>query len=149
MALSRWDPFFSFPSAFPVADRRFFNRARRLAALQDTTTGALPLDVYETQDALVVKAHLPGLEPKDVTVHVERGVLSISAEVGSESEEADKERRYHVREVWQGTLNRSITLPVTVDADKAVATFKSGVLTLTIPKAEAAKPRQIPVSAEN
>ena len=90
MALSRWDPFFSFPTAFPAADRRFFNRARRVAALQDTSTGVLPLDVYETKDALVVKAHLPGLDPKDVTVHVERGVLSIAAELGSEQAEEDK-----------------------------------------------------------
>ena len=52
-----------------------------------------------------------------------------------------------MREVWQGSLSRTITLPVTVDADKATASFKSGVLTLNIPKAETAKPRQIPVSA--
>lgn len=143
MALSRWDPFYSFPM-FPSVDRTF-NRARRMATLTNAPS-ALPLDVYEDHDGLVVKAHLPGADPKDVTVNLERGVLTIEAHVGSETADEDKDRRWHAREVWHGDVRRTITLPVTVDADKATATFDNGVLTLNIPKAETAKPRQIPVT---
>jgi HSP20 family protein len=145
MALTRWDPFYSFPSVDRIFDEFF--RARR-PALNDGVAGVLPIDVYENKDELVVKALLPGAEPKDVTVHVERGTLTIQAHIGGEAEqEADKDQRWHTREVWRGDVSRTVTLPAVVDADKATANFKNGVLTLQVPKAETAKPRQIPVHA--
>jgi len=146
MSLTRWDPFCSFPTVDRMFDE-FFNRARRPLPAEGVS-GVLPLDVFENKDELVVKANLPGAEPKDVTVHVERGTLTIQAHIGGESEqEPDKEHRWHTREVWRGDVSRTFTLPPVVDADKATASFKNGVLTLWVPKAETAKPRQIPVHA--
>ncbi len=146
MTLTRWDPFYTLPSVDRVFDE-FFNRARR-QTLTAPAVGILPIDVYETKDELVVKAHLPGAEPKDVAVHVERGMLTIQAHIGGAAEvQEGTEQRFHIREVWSGDVSRTVTLPAVVDADRATATFKNGVLTLTVPKAEAAKSRQIPVLA--
>ena len=104
----------------------------------------LPLDVTNTADALLVEAALPGVRPEDVEITVEDGTLTIRAE--SRDERATAEGESLVREIRRGAVSRVVTLPAGLEADKATATFEHGVLHLTLPRAEAVKPRQIRIS---
>jgi HSP20 family protein len=103
--------------------------------------GSPSMDVYEEDDKIVVEAHLPGLKPDDLEVHVERGVLTISGR--TEAEQERKERNYLLREKRVGRFTRSIQLPASSTSDPSEATFEQGVLRLVFPKAEEAKPRRI------
>jgi HSP20 family protein len=102
----------------------------------------LPVDAYNTEDAVVVEASLPGVERDMVDISLDGDTLTIRADVAGPPEEG---REYAIRERFYGTLQRSLTLNVPVDASKAEAEFENGVLMLRIPKAEAAKPRKITV----
>ena len=106
--------------------------------------GALPLDVTTTDDALIVEAALPGVDPDAVDINVADGTLTISAR--SASSASTEENSYILREIRRGTVSRSMTLPNGLEPDKASATFQNGILELRIPKAEQEKPRQIKIS---
>ena len=101
------------------------------------------LDVSETEGAYQVHAELPGVAKEDVTITLENNTLSISGE--KKREEEQKGKGWHRVERSYGSFQRSIALPKGVDADKAEATFKDGVLTLHIPKSEKAKPKTLKV----
>ena len=103
------------------------------------------LDVAETKDSVTVKAELPGVEQKDIAVSLQEGVLTIKGEKETEKEENDKQ--YHRVERSHGAFYRAIRLPVAVEAGKVTATFKDGVVTITLPKAPQAKGTAIPVKA--
>jgi len=103
------------------------------------------LDVYETDDALVVKAALPGVRPDEVDISVTDDILTSKGE--TKSEEETKNENYHRRELRYGAFARSITLPTLVNHDKAEATFENGILTITLPKAEEVKPKSIKIAA--
>ena len=106
----------------------------------------LALDMYETDDNLIVEAALPGIAPEDVEIAVQDGVLTIKGEIRREAEE---NITYHLRERYPYTaFERAITLPVDINADAAEATFKNGILTLVLPKAEEVKPKRIEVKAK-
>jgi HSP20 family protein len=105
------------------------------------------MDVIENDDNIVVKAELPGFKSENVDVRIEGDMLAIRGEYHEESEK--KEGQYHLKERRQSSFSRSIPLPVGVDADKAKAEFENGVLTLTLPKSEDAKPRRITVTPKN
>jgi HSP20 family protein len=105
---------------------------------------ALPLDVSTTKDELVIQAPLPGVRPDDVELTVENGTLTIRAEMNEERTEGEGE--YLVREIRRGAFTRSMSLPTGLEPDKAQATFKDGMLTLRVPRAEQVKPRQIRIS---
>lgn len=101
------------------------------------------LDVAEREDELIVKADLPGMKAQDIDIHLEGNVLTLSGQKTAGEEEKDEnlyrcERRY-------GSFRRSITLPSTVDAEKIEASYDNGVLTVVVPKSEAAKPKKIKV----
>ncbi len=101
----------------------------------------IPLDIYEEDDNLIVKAALPGLKPNEVKIRVQGDVLTIT---GESKEEPDTHgRNYQLREHLEGRLERSVVLPVPVDVDKAEAVFADGVLTLTLPKTEDTRAKQI------
>ena len=104
------------------------------------------LDVYETSDDLVVKAAVPGVKPGDIAITLKDGALVIQGEAKEEREE--KEERYHVRERRSGNFRRAVTLPEGLDTTRAEATFEDGVLTVTLPKAEEAKPQEIKVKVK-
>jgi HSP20 family protein len=104
------------------------------------------LDVAETKDALVVKAEVPGIDPKEVELTLQGDVLAIKGEKKREKEEKD-EHRYRV-ECSYGAFTRAVRLPVAVDAAKVTATFKNGVLTVKLPKGAGAKGTAIPIKAE-
>jgi HSP20 family protein len=103
------------------------------------------LDVYETDDALVVKAALPGVQPEQVDISVIGDVLTVKGETKSEDE--TKDGNYHRRELRYGSFARSIALPTRVDHDKAEAKFENGILTISLPKAEEVKPKSIKIAA--
>ena len=101
------------------------------------------LDVVDTEDAFLVRATLPGLTPEDIEVSVEDDVLTIKAEHSEEREESDE--HFLLRERRSGSYRRTVRLPVGVDGENVSAEIKDGVLTLTLPKREEHKPKQIEV----
>jgi len=102
------------------------------------------LDVFEDKDNFVVKAELPGMKKEDIEVSLEDGSLLISGERKSETKHEDAE--VYRSERFFGRFQRTVTLPTAVAADKVNAAYKDGVLTITLPKTEEAKPKQINVS---
>jgi HSP20 family protein len=104
------------------------------------------LDMSETKDDIVVKADIPGLEPKDLDVSLMGDTLTIKGEKKEEKEEKDEHR--HVVERRYGAFSRMVRLPAPVAADKIKASFKNGVLTITLPKTEEAKQKAIPIAVE-
>jgi HSP20 family protein len=103
------------------------------------------VDVSETKDAVVVRAEVPGVDQKDIGLSLQEGVLTIKGEKEEEKEEKDK--RYHRVERSYGAFARAIRLPAAVDSSKVSATFKDGVLTVTLPKTAGAKGTAIPIKA--
>jgi len=104
------------------------------------------LDVSETKDAMVVMAELPGVDAKDIGIELTGDLLTLRGEKEKRTEE--KEERYHRTERTYGAFLRSVRLPMAVDGSKVTATFKNGVLVVTLPKTAAAKGTMIPVKAE-
>jgi HSP20 family protein len=122
---------------------RFFNSPwAELPAPGDFTPA---LDFSEGKDAFTVKAELPGVEPAEIAVTIEGDVLTIKGEKEEKKEDKD-ERRHRVERSW-GSFIRSLRLPSPVDGSKVAATFKNGVVTVTLPKAPGAKGTTIPVKA--
>jgi HSP20 family protein len=107
------------------------------------TTWVPSCDIYETDKEIVVKAELPGLKKEDVFVSLENNVLMIRGE--RKFEEDVKRENYHRVERTYGEFLRSFTLPTFIDANKILAEFKDGLLMVTLPKREEAKPKQIEV----
>ncbi|HSJ85611.1 MAG TPA: Hsp20/alpha crystallin family protein, partial [Anaerolineales bacterium] len=107
---------------------------------------SLPIDMYQTNDDVVVKAVVPGFRPDQVQISVTGDVLTIRGEV--KQEEENKERAWHIREHQFGSFERAVSLPVSVISDKATAEFENGVLTITLPKAEEVKPKAITIKAK-
>ena len=149
MAIVRWEPF---RDMVAVQDRlnRIFDEAVRgnpRVSEEDWALGgqwAPSVDIFEHEGNLVLRAELPGIEPKDVDVHVENNVLTLRGERKFESEV--KREKYHRVERAYGTFSRSFTLPNVVDTEKIKAEYKDGVLQVTLPQREEAKPKQIQVS---
>jgi HSP20 family protein len=106
-------------------------------------TNFLPLDIYETSDDLVVRAVMPGVGPDGIDIQMQAGVLTIRAK--SVEPDIPEAATWLVHEVTPGEYIRQITLPRSIDADRAETTFEHGVLTLTLPKSADAKPKQIKV----
>jgi HSP20 family protein len=108
-----------------------------------TRSWAPPVDIYETEDAIVLKAELPGIDPKDVEVRVEDNTLYLKGERNYEKDV--NEQNYHRIERSYGSFARSFTLPNSISAEKVKAEYKDGLLTLTMPKREEAKPKTIKI----
>ncbi len=121
----------------------FFGERR---GLESAEVWAPALDLSETKDKLIVKAELPGVDPKDVDVSLTGNVLTIKGEKKEEKEE--KEENYHMIERRYGSFVRSIRLPVEVEEDKIEASYKKGVLKIVLPKSEKAKPKGIKIKVE-
>jgi HSP20 family protein len=103
------------------------------------------VDVFEDRDAVKIVAELPGVRPEDVKLSIEQNVLTVRGEKRQQAEE--RTERVHRYERAYGTFERTFALPGTVDPERIEATFENGLLTVTLPKAERAKPREIPVKA--
>lgn len=108
-----------------------------------TRTWAPPVDIYETENDIVLKAELPGIDPKDVEVKVEDNTLYLKGERKFEKEVMNE--NYHRVERSYGCFARSFSLPNSISAEKVKAEYKDGLLTLTLPKREEAKPKTIKI----
>ena len=141
MAIIRWDPF-----------REMTQVQSQLNRLVDQVWNGrqeswLPaVDVFDTQEAVVLKAELPGMDPDDIQIEVEDNVLTNKGERKFE-EEVDEERYYRVERRF-GSFQRSLALPQGVKADEIAAAYEDGILTLTVPKAPERKPQRIAVKAK-
>ena len=108
----------------------------------------LLLDVYATPEEAVVIAAVPGMSPEQLEITYTQNTLTLSGSVPSAAEsEQGKTATWYVRELWSGSFQRTVTLPFEVDASKAEATFEHGIVRITLPKAEWAKPQKIAIKA--
>jgi HSP20 family protein len=147
--LIRRDPIRDMVSLRDAMDRLFeesFVRPFGGGPLFSGVSQGLALDMYETDDNLVVEASLPGFKPDEVDISVVGNTLTIKGE-HEERQEEEKEGKYHFRERRYGSFQRSVSLPADVNSDRAEASFENGVLKLTLPKQEESKPRRIQVKA--
>lgn len=148
MAIVRWEPFRDLLAMQDRMSRLFNETFGRDVPLYREETASLSrwapaVDVYETGNHLVVKAELPGVDPKDLEVHIEDNTLFLKGERKLEKEV--KEENYHRMERSYGSFTRSFALPGSVDAENTSAEYKDGVLTLTMPKREEAKRKTIKI----
>ena len=142
---SVWPTFGRLSSLRDELDRLFESPLAEWTGTSQLLSGWTPaLDVYEDKENFVVKAELPGMKREDINVSLHDGALSISGERKSETKHEDAE--VHRTERFFGRFQRTVTLPASVAADKVKAQYKDGVLTVTLPKTEEAKPKQIDVS---
>ncbi len=142
--IRRSSPFGEMLSLRQAMDRLFedsFVRPGRAYLGAESGEYGIPLDVSSTADALLIEAALPGVKPEDVEITLLGDTLTINASTADERE--SDENGYAYREVRRGRFTRTVTLPTQVDTEKASAEFRDGMLRLSIPKAEVAKPRQI------
>jgi HSP20 family protein len=142
--LTRWEPFRGVSTLQDQINRLFNETFEKTGDESSLTTWAPAVDIYETEHELVVKADLPDVDPKDLDIRVENNVLTIRGE--RKFEKKVNEENYLRVERSYGSFARSFTLANTVNADAIKAEYHNGVLTLTIPKREEAKPKQIKVN---
>jgi len=119
---------------------------RRPAKTEEEREFLPALDLAETENELVVKCEVPGLEPKDIDISLSDGMLTIKGEKKQEREE--KEADYHLVERSYGAFTRSIQLPKEVQGDKINASYKNGILKVTLPKSEEAKKKEIKIKVD-
>jgi HSP20 family protein len=143
--LTRWEPVREMMSLREAMDRLFDDAFTRPISVSGVS-GMPAIDMYQTNDDVVVKATLPGLNPEDVDITVTGETLTLRGEFKQENEE--KETNYHIREQRYGSFERSILLPTDVESNKAKANFDNGILTITMPIAEAVKPKSITIKAK-
>lgn len=145
--LQTWDPFRQLFSLREEIDR-LFERPVTSSVPQDLWLGgAWPsVDLFEDRNELVVKVEVPGLKKEDINISLHDGVLAISGE--RKTEEKYEDGQTHRNERFVGRFHRALSLPVAVQADKTNASYTDGILTITLPKAEEAKPKQIQIQAE-
>jgi HSP20 family protein len=125
-------------------DRLFDDAFTRPLSLRDGWS-VPAIDMYQTDNEIVVKAALPGFKADEVQINVTGEILTLKGEVKHEEEK--KEKAWHIREQRWGAFERSIALPTDVISDKARAEFENGILTITLPKAEEVKPKVINIKA--
>ena len=144
-AISRFEPFrgLSLQEQFNRVFNENFDRSWDEASL---TTWAPSVDIYETEQELVVKADLPDIKPEELDIRVDNNILTIRGE--RKFEKKVEEKNYLRVERSYGSFNRSFSLANTVKTEAIRAEYKNGVLTLTVPKREEAKPKQIKVNVE-
>ena len=126
----------------------FFGRGRKgeIEGWQSSGLRSPAVDMEETDKQIIVKAEMPGLEPNDFHISLTENTLTIKGEKKEEKEE--KKRNYHMVERRYGSFYRSIPLPCSVETDKVEASYKKGILEITLPKAKAARVKQINVNVK-
>ena len=146
-SIVRWDPARDMMTLREAMDRAFEDRFfRSPVPFGPWAEGTLAVDMYETDDSVVVKTAIPGVKVDDIDVSVAGDTLTIKAE--TKGEEEIQEENYLRRERRFGSYCRSVTLPGGLQTEKAEANYDDGVLTMTFPKAEEVKPKSIKVKAK-
>ena len=144
--LTRWEPVREMMTLREAMDRLFDDAFTRPVNLRDGGWSAPAVDMYQTDDEVVVKVALPGFKADEVQINVTGDVLTLTGEVKQEEER--KDRAWHIREQRFGSFERSVALPTSVKSDQAEAVFENGILTVTLPKADEVKPRTINIKAK-
>lgn len=140
--LTRWEPVREMMTLREAMDRLFDDAFTR--PLSPSGVSLAPaLDLYQTNDDVVLKAALPGIKPEDVQITVTSDVLTLRGETRQENDA--EEAAYQIRERRFGLFERSVMLPTEVQTEKARADFENGVLTISLPKAEAVKPKTVTI----
>lgn len=145
-SLTRWNPIQEMMTLTNQFDRLFentFTVSRAPLSGRQQRIWTMPLDVRETDDAYIVQASVPGFDPQQIDVTLDRNVLTIKALL--DEEELEEDEIYHLRERRFGQFSRSISLPSDVVAEEIEASVELGVLTVYVPKHESSKPKHIPV----
>ncbi len=146
MTLTKYDPFHEIMD-FSTGLRSFQDAVNRMLSEPRSQRPWTPaVDILETENELVIKADLPEVDMKDISVEIENGTLTLKGE--RKFEKDDKAQGYHRIERSYGSFARYFSLPDTVEADKVKADYKNGALTVTLPKKELAKPRSIKVQVQ-
>jgi HSP20 family protein len=143
--MERWEPLKDMVSLRDAMNSLFQESFVRPGGVLSPSAVPMPMDVLENENEFVVKASLPGIKPENVQITVQGDTITIRGE--TQGEEEKKGETWHVRERRHGTSQRTLTLAAPINADKATAKFEHGILTLTLPKAEEAKPKQIKVTS--
>jgi HSP20 family protein len=149
MAIARWDPFRDVAALQDRINRIFnesFGRSRDLDDEVSLYDWRPPVDIYETADGIVLKIELPGVNKEDVSVEVKDNVLTLKGERLLDPE--IKDEHYYRKERSFGKFNRSFSLQESIRPDSIKASFKDGVLTVEVPRAEEEKPKQITVNID-
>ncbi len=146
--LIRWEPMRDAVTLRDAMDRLFDEAFTRPWGLMDGGRGAggPAVDMYQTDNEVVVKAAVPGMKPEDVQISITGDMLTIKGETQENSD--TQEKAYHIREHRWGSFERVVGLPTAVVSEKAQAEFENGILTITLPKAEEVKPKMISVKAK-
>lgn len=143
MAMQRWDPFGEMMSLREAMDRLLQDSFVRPAGQMLGGRGSVPLDLAESDDTYVVQATMPGVNPDDLQISIQGDQLTIRGDM--KAEEKREGQNWIVRERRSSSFHRTVTLPSPVNADQAQARYENGVLTLTLPKAAQARPKQIKI----
>ena len=146
MNLVRWNPWREMSTMENRINRMFNEPFWPAGRLDDDTNMGMwnpAVDLYEKDDHFVIKAELPGVDKKDISIDLKDRVLTLSGERSNENEV--KEENFYRRERSYGKFQRSFTLPADVDADKIKAEFKDGLLMIEVPKPEQQKPKQVTI----
>lgn len=146
MSIIRWSPFDEIMTVRESMDRLFEDTF----ILRPRNAGPLvwqpAVEIFETESDITVKAEMPGIDPKHVEVTVTEEGLTIKGEAKTEHEE--RKRNYYRRELRYGSFQRTVTLPTEVNGSEAKATFRHGILEVTVPKAERVKPKTVKVEVD-
>ena len=145
--ITRWDPFRNVSALQEQLNRLFEGRFSSSGDTSTLTSWAPPVDAYETENELVIKADLPEVPEKDIDVRVENNMLTIRGE--RKFEQKVKEENYLRMERSYGSFSRSFSLPNTVDTQAIKAEYTDGVLTVTLPKRAESKPKQVKINVTN
>ena len=144
MPMIRYNPFNTEGEDYASGLRVFQDSLSRLLSEQGSRPWSPAVDIYETENELVLKADLPQVDPKNVAIQLENGTLTVKGE--RRFEEQKNGKGFHRIERGYGSFVRAFSLPDTVDPENVKADYKQGVLTITLPKKEVAKPKTVNVS---
>lgn len=147
--LTRWEPAREMMTLREAMDRLFddaFTRPFSIVRDGGSTWSSPAVDMYQTDNEIVVKAALPGIKADEVQINVTGDILTLKGEMKQEEEKKDKS--WHIREHRWGAFERSVQLPTSVISDRARADFDNGILTITLPKSEEVKPKSITVKSK-
>jgi HSP20 family protein len=144
----KYTPFHTELEDFPAGLRLFQDSLARLFSEPASRPWSPAVDIYETENELVLKADIPEVDPKSVGIQLENGTLTLKGERKFEEQQKNG-KGFHRIERSYGSFVRAFSLPDTVEAEKVKADYKNGVLTVTVPKKEIAKPRTINVEISN
>lgn len=142
--VTRWNPATAYLTTREPFFRLFDSFFNGDVQGEETRAWVPPVDIQENSDAYLFHAELPGMSKEDIHITLENNVLRLSGE--RKFEKDAKKENFHRVERTYGTFTRTFTLPTQVDAEKVQAAFENGILTITVPKAEQAKPRRISIS---